>query len=189
MFNMDEYEPVDARIAKWWERHPNGSIQTEIHYMTDTTFIVKATGYTEDGLIVATGFAQEIVSQKGVNANFALENCESSSIGRMLANAGFQAKIGKRPSREEMEKVVRVTETPPVKEDPWEVKPQEPTQLAEALDVVTRELGATVLTIPSCRHGEMLEKSGISSKTGKPYSGYVCVSKDRKDQCEARWNR
>lgn len=188
MFNLEEYEPVDARIAKWWEKYPSGSIQTEIYHMTETSFIFKATGYTEEGLIVATGFAQEVISSKGVNANFALENCESSSIGRMLANAGFQAKLGKRPSREEMAKVERVTVAS--ENDPWVVTATFPAPLAETMEVLSRELGAqAVASAPNCKHGEMNYKEGISSKTGKPYSGYTCPSKDRKDQCDARWNK
>ena len=184
MFNLDDYEPVDSRIAKWWEKHPNGSIQTEIVKDTGNAYIMKATLYTEEGLIVTTGYASEVITERGVNATSALENCETSCIGRALANAGFQAKLGKRASREEMAKVERSTA---VKSDVWESSPTENmTILGEAVDVLARELGAE--SIPQCKHGARERKSGISSKTGKPYSGWVCSSKNRKDQCEAVWN-
>jgi len=186
MFNLEDYEPVDSRIAKFWDKHPEGSLQTELIEASSNRFIVKATAYTADGLIIATGYAEETISQKGVNANFALPNCETSALGRCLANAGFQAKLGKRASREEMAKVERSTAAKP---DVWATTPAEPTPMAQALDVVARELGAKVVEVPSCKHGEMNYKEGISSKTGRPYSGYTCPSKDRKDQCEARWNR
>lgn len=186
MFNLEDYEPVDSRIAKWWEKHPNGSIQTEIVKDTGNAYIMKATLYTEEGLIVTTGYASEVITERGVNATSALENCETSAIGRALANAGFQAKLGKRASREEMAKVERSTAAAP---DVWASTPAEPTPMAQAVDVVTRELGAKVVEVPSCKHGEMNYKEGVSSKTGRPYSGYTCSSKDRKDQCEARWNR
>lgn len=186
MFNLDDYEPVDSRIAKWWEKHPNGSIQTEIIKDTGSTYIMKATLYTEEGLIVTTGYASEVVTERGVNATSALENCETSCIGRALANAGFQAKIGKRASREEMAKVERATSAPA---DVWEAKPADPSPLANTLDVLSRELGAKVVEVPSCRHGEMNYKEGVSTKTGRPYSGYTCPSKDRKDQCDPRWNK
>jgi hypothetical protein len=52
---------------------------------------------------VATGLADEHTEQKGVNARNALENAETSAIGRALANFNFAPK-GKRPSREEMVK-------------------------------------------------------------------------------------
>ena len=67
MFNLDDYEPVDSRIAKWWEKHPEGSIQTEIVQATGNVFIMKATLYTADGLIVANGFAHEAITDRGVN--------------------------------------------------------------------------------------------------------------------------
>ena len=185
MFNLDDYEPVDARIAKWWAKHPEGSLQTELIEYSETRFIVKATAYTADGLIVATGYAEETISQKGVNANFALPNCETSAIGRCLANAGFQAKLGKRASREEMVKVQQVNVS--TNDDPWVITAPEAQPMAAALDIVERELGAKI--IPQCKHGEMLPKSGLSAKTGKPYSGFVCSSKDRADKCEARWNK
>ena len=184
MFNLEDYEPVDSRIAKWWEKHPNGSIQTEIVKDTGNAYIMKATLYTEEGLIVTTGYASEVITERGVNATSALENCETSAIGRALANAGFQAKLGKRASREEMAKVERSTAAKP---DVWESSPSEGmSTLGEAVDVLTRELGAEA--IPQCKHGARERKSGISSKTGKPYSGWVCSSKNRKDQCEAMWN-
>lgn len=187
MFNLEDYEPVDSRIAKWWEKHPNGSIQTEIIKDTGSAYIMKATLYTEEGLIVTTGYASEVITERGVNATSALENCETSCIGRALANAGFQAKLGKRASREEMAKVERTTQAPA---DVWEASPSpNMSAMSEALDVVARELGAKVIEVPICRHGEMNYKEGVSSKTGRPYSGYTCPSKNRKDQCEAKWNR
>jgi hypothetical protein len=54
----------------------------------------------------ATGYAQEIRSDRGVNSTSFVENCETSAIGRALANCGY-ATHGKRPSREEMSKVSR----------------------------------------------------------------------------------
>jgi hypothetical protein len=56
----------------------------------------------------------------------------------------------------------------------------------DALDVVSRELGAE--SIPSCKHGPRIRKEGHSSKTNKPYAGWVCSSKNRQEQCEAIWN-
>jgi hypothetical protein len=60
---------------------------------------------------VASGYAEEIVGASPVNRTSALENGETSAIGRALANCGF-ASEGKRPSRSEMEKVERYKAEP-----------------------------------------------------------------------------
>lgn len=61
--------------------------------------------------------------------------------------------------------------------DPWTIK--------EAVGVVEDVLGGTAM--PTCKHGYMLLKTGTSAKSGKPYKGWTCSSKDRKEQCDAQW--
>jgi hypothetical protein len=111
-FDLSNYETVDERLHKWWKEYPDGRLETEIIEATDTRFIVLCKLYkTEaDTKPCATGLAMETISDRGVNANFALPNAETSCIGRALANAGFSAK-GKRPSREEMAAVNSKQET------------------------------------------------------------------------------
>jgi hypothetical protein len=59
--------------------------------------------------IIATGWAEEIRGQGNVNKTSHLENCETGAVGRALANAGLSGSdFTKRPSREEMGKVVRM---------------------------------------------------------------------------------
>jgi hypothetical protein len=58
--------------------------------------------------VIATGWAEEIRGQGNVNKSSHVENAETSSLGRALANAGLSGSdFTKRPSREEMAKVVR----------------------------------------------------------------------------------
>ena len=52
-------------------------------------------------LPVATGYAHEVRGSSPVNRTSHVENCETSAVGRALANYGMSAK-GTRPSREEM---------------------------------------------------------------------------------------
>jgi hypothetical protein len=118
-FDLEAYDTVETRLARFWEAHPNGRVLTKLEFHDERRFIVYSEIYfdREDHTPVATGYAEEIVGASPVNRTSALENCETSSIGRSLANCGF-ASLGKRPSKEEMEKVQRYSEEPrkPIKE-------------------------------------------------------------------------
>lgn len=100
---LENYETVEMRIDKFYQKHPDGRIHTDIHHFDSTMAVVKAYVYVED-VVVATGYAMETAGSSQVNKTSYLENCESSAIGRALANYNF-AKHGARPSREEMQKV------------------------------------------------------------------------------------
>ena len=60
----------------------------------------------------ATGHAFEIRGQGYVNTTSFIENGETSAVGRALANLGFKIENGI-ASREEMQKVERMTSLPP----------------------------------------------------------------------------
>jgi hypothetical protein len=193
MFNLEDYETVEERLEKFWKDNPDGRISTQIIEHTLQRFIVQASIFrTEvDAHPWATGFAEETVSTRGVNSTSALENCETSSIGRALANAGYASK-GKRPSRSEMAKVNQAQPKPfaeklsdkiitPVEDDPWTVKAvQAAPSAAEAVALVQDVLGATKIDkdIPLCRnchdHKPMSWKTGVSAKNNKPWGKFDC---------------
>ena len=107
---MDNYEPVADRIAKFWAKHSNGRIHTEVVLINETEIVIKASIYTdrEDARPAAIDFAQETRNSSAINKQNFIENCSTSAIGRALATLGFQPKRdGKavRPSQEEMLKV------------------------------------------------------------------------------------
>jgi hypothetical protein len=192
MFNLEDYETVEERLVKFWKDHPDGRISTQIIEHTLQRFIVQAAIYrTEvDAQAWTTGFAEETVSTRGVNSTSALENCETSAIGRALANAGYVTK-GKRPSREEMAKVKAAepkgfTEKlndkiiMPVEDDAWTVKAVAPVaSAADAVALVQDVLGGTTIDkdIPRCRnchdHKPMQWKTGVSAK-GKAWGKFDC---------------
>ena len=183
MFNLEDYETVEERIVKFWKDHPDGRISTQIIEHTLQRFIVQAAIYrTEvDAQAWTTGYAEETVSTRGVNSTSALENCETSAIGRALANAGYVTK-GKRPSREEMAKVKAAepkgfTEklAMPVEDDAWTIKAVNPVpRAAEAVALVQEVLGATTIDkdIPQCKHGQRVWRTG--NKNGKAWANMGC---------------
>ena len=110
-FNLDDYEPVASRLDRFLKAHPDARVITDlVHYLSDIA-VFKAELWL-DGEIIATGWAEEIRGQGNVNKTSHLENCETGAVGRALANAGLSGSdFTKRPSREEMGKVQRMTES------------------------------------------------------------------------------
>jgi hypothetical protein len=108
-FELSNYETVESRLQKFWELYADGRIETVLMNYDGESCIVRTTiwKHRDDAQPTATGYAHEIHSDRGVNATSFVENAESSSIGRCLANMNF-AKQGARPSREEMQKVERL---------------------------------------------------------------------------------
>jgi hypothetical protein len=104
-FNLDDYEPVEARITAFWAKWPEGRIHTEIVLINEQQIVIKASVWTdrEDPRPVTIDFAQETIGATNITKNSWLEVCATSAIGRALADLDF-AKKGKRPSREEMRK-------------------------------------------------------------------------------------
>jgi hypothetical protein len=103
-----DYEPVDSRIHRFWAEHPEGRIHTEIVLINETEIVIKASIYAhrDDTRPVSIDFAQETRNSTPVNKLSFVENCATSAIGRALATYAYSPK-GKRPSKEEMEKVQR----------------------------------------------------------------------------------
>jgi len=209
MFNLDDYETVEERLIKFWKEHPDGRIDTKLVEASATRFIVQAYVYrTEvDQHPWASGLAEETISGRGVNATSALENCETSAIGRALAAAGYATK-GKRPSREEMAKVAakqQVTQTiestkakmaqtsseyipVPKESDPWTISNAAPVTTAQqAVEMVKDVLGGTP-TDESCIHGARVWKTG-TTKAGKPWGHWKCMNQilGEAERCEPIW--
>ena len=202
MFNLADYEPVEVRLEKFIKDYPSFRIATELEVVEASRYIVKAYLFKDasDSVAWATGYAEETVTSRGVNQTSALENCETSAIGRALANAGYAPK-GKRPSREEMSKVVAAK---PVKPPVQEVKAQEqdywttpvndymkvvdaPQTLEKAIENVAAIMGTgEAVEAPSCEHGHMIWREG--EKNGKAWGGYFCnTAISSAHRCPTKW--
>ena len=87
-----QYYTVSKRVADFRAAHPIADawgITTSIKHMDDTTIIFRAAVVNPHGSEVAVGYAEEVRSSRGVNSTSALENAETSAIGRALAAAGY----------------------------------------------------------------------------------------------------
>lgn len=111
-FNLDDYAPVDERIGMFYDEQPKGRILTVMEKLDPPLVVFRAEVYRDevDERPWATGYAYEKEGASPVNKTSYIENCETSAIGRALANAGYHGKRegSPRPSREEMSKVQRM---------------------------------------------------------------------------------
>ena len=192
-FNLEEYELVEDRLKAYWKDNPQGRISTEVVHITDdgTCVTIKAEIFVwhEDvGLYcVATGIAQETQGQGGfANKDAWVENCETSAIGRALANWKYQGS-NKRPSRQEMSKVggsnatKKNTTEPRQFDTKWEKKKQEiidtkvnvdksevslesPSQESglSSVEDIAKDAGVTLTEIPTWENGcKKYDENGV----------------------------
>ena len=206
MFNLSEYTTVRERVIEFWKRFPNGRIETEILEWSDKRFIVAARLFREmaDQKPFSTGLANEVITDRGVNKDFALENGATSAIGIACANANIGIEKHK-SSREEIQKVIsKKTEKPPVVEvkpedqDYWTTPVNEymkvvdaPVTLEKAMDTIADIMGTPeAAEVPQCKHGSMVWKTGHSQKTNKDWAAYQCTALGHsgfEGKCPAVW--
>ena len=123
-FNLDDYEPVAARLDRWLENRIGGFMSSTNDYPRVLTRMVSEPGSDTcviraelwlGEMLISTGYAEEVRGAGNVNRTSHVENCETSAIGRALANCGMAGSdMTKRPSREEMSKVQRTSNGPAV---------------------------------------------------------------------------
>ena len=213
MFNLSEYETVDSRIHQFYGDFKDGRIVTEMELidMEKGHVIFKAYIYKDSVRTMpdATGYADGFRKDRGVDAQFWINNAETSSIGRALANLGLSAK-GKRPSAEEMAQVnatqapkvvAKSTPKPPVQEvkaddqDYWTTPVGQynkvvdaPVTLEKAMENIAAVMGTQeAVEPPSCQHGHMTWREG--EKNGKAWGGYFCGYAPRTGEakCATNW--
>ena len=213
MFNLADYEPVEVRLEKFIKDYPSFRIATELEVVEASRYIVKAYLFKDasDGVAWSTGYAEETVSSRGVNQTSALENCETSAIGRALANAGYAPK-GKRPSREEMSKVValkpvkpavqdlvqaiKAADKEPAEQDYWTTPVNDYMKVVDAPQTLEKAIQNVAAIIgtgeaqdpPSCKHGHMRWREG--EKNGRAWGGYQCTiinHQGGEPKCDAIW--
>ena len=164
-FDLTQYEPVAERLDRWLKASEQFAprVFTNMESIPGADVcVIKAELWLGDTR-VATGYAEETRGAGNVNRTSHVENCETSAIGRALANAGYAGSdMTKRPSREEMSKVSRHPVSNPT---PSPYKGEN----IKALFPDAQEVTGGDLTVKGNQHGELpswlyveAEKAGVS---------------------------
>lgn len=193
-FDISNYVTVAERVAMFYEKYPEGSIQFEFMGVMDGDplkmwGVARAYRTPEDPL-PGIGTASELINGKSPYTNGSeLQNLETACWGRACASLnigtskGLSTKEEIMGSRERQApgpvKPKEVVQEPPseaVESDPWLSVPA----MDESINYEFTDY------VPNCLHGPMNRRSGISKKTGKPYAGYFC---DGEPQCDPKFDR
>jgi hypothetical protein len=211
MFDVSQYKTAATKIKEVHDNYPmcRFNIRSiEVNHAQGYVWVVTEI-YRDiaDQFPAAVDVAYEFRSEKGVNRDFWVENCVTSSYGRCCS---LLLGDDQRSSREDMEKVNRLAEKPvakpfaeklaekvimPVEDDAWTVKAVNPApSAAEAVALVQDVLGAVKIDkdIPECKHGQRVWRTG--NKNGKAWANMGCPLTPQRqetwadiDKCDPIW--
>lgn len=211
MFNLQDYETVADRVARFQKQHINGRITTKIITLDNAKGEVLAMAEVyrkqEDTEPAGVDYAFGIAATYPQSMRkFYVEDTVTSAVGRALS---LVLDTDKKPTREDMQKVqahnevkakveevkAKMADTSkeyvPIEKasDPWTITNAAPvTTMEQAVETVKAVLGGTPID-ESCIHGARVWKTG-TSKAGKPWGHWKCpVSRQNftDEPCEPIW--
>jgi hypothetical protein len=195
-FDLSTYVDVATRLQRFYEKYPEGSIQSEIVHFTDARVVVKAYAFRndKDGL-PATGHAAEIIPHPNAGMRGSeLMVCETSAWGRALAALGFEVKNGISSADEMSAAQERRTEAPtaPVAPKPepdyakvWES--ESVTLPSEERAPLTAGAALSAALADACpRHGNAWQFKQGKTKDGRDYAFWACPTRDEEGFCKKR---
>ena len=93
---LRDYVPVNERILAFYEKHPQGSLQSELVELSDNRVVMRAYAYREPAdERPGIGYSSlEIPGRTPYTRGSEVENCETSAWGRAIAALGFEVKRG-----------------------------------------------------------------------------------------------
>ena len=186
---LADYETANSTIKRYWSEFPTGRLNPVIEDidLTKGYIFVKTEVYRDfnDPYPTAVDYAYGNVSFYPENMKkWFVEDTVTSSISRAIK---LLTPSEARPSLEDMRRVEAFAGVPYPKkvEDGW--TPVEVSSFGEAVEDLGGQLVEGNQGNPQCSHGAMLRKEGVNAKTGKPFKGFVCSSKNRDFQCKPVW--
>jgi hypothetical protein len=210
MFNLQDYETVADRVARFQKLHLSGRIVTKVISLDNSKGEVLAMAEVyrehEDTQPAGVDYAFGVASTYPQSMRkFYVEDTVTSAVGRALS---LVLDTDKKPTREDMQKVqahqevkanieqvkAKMAETSteyipvPKESDPWTVSNAAPvTTMEQAVEMVKDVLGGTP-TDESCIHGARVWKTG-TTKAGKPWGHWKCMAQILGDaeRCEPIW--
>lgn len=84
-----EYQTVALRVQMFREAHPDYALTTAVLFRDADCVVMQATIADAEGRTLASGHAEERRNSSQINKTSALENAETSAIGRALAALGI----------------------------------------------------------------------------------------------------
>ena len=194
-FDISNYVTVAERVAMFYEKYPEGSIQFEFMGVMDGDPLkmwgVARAYRTADDPLPGIGTASELIVGKSPYTNGSeLQNLETACWGRACASLNIGTSKGLSTKEEIMGSRERQAPGPAkpkevVQQPPSDTMEADPWLSVPAMDESVEQYGEES-QVPLCLHGEMSRRSGISKKTGKPYAGYFC---DNEPQCDPKFDR
>ena len=186
---LENYETANATIKRFWNEFANGRINPIIDDkdLLKGYIFVKTEIYRDhnDSLPAVVDYAYGNVAFYPENMKkWFVEDTVTSSISRAIK---LLSPSENRPSYEDMERVEKLASVPYPKSLDDVYISSEVKNVGEALEELAEQIVTGQPGDKECQHGFMIRKEGISPKTGKPYKGWTCPSKNRDFQCKAVW--
>lgn len=103
-----EYRTVALRVHDFRKEYPKHTIETELAYRDGSKIAVKATIKDSTGRVISTGMAEEDRNAGNINKTSALENAETSAVGRALAFFGLGGTELQIASADEVQRAIAV---------------------------------------------------------------------------------
>ena len=180
----EDYIPVAERIAAFYAKHPEGSLQSEMVELSETRVVIRAYAYrTPDDIRPGIGYSSlTIPGSTAFTRGSEIENCETSAWGRAIAALGFEVKRGIATAEDVRNKAASPSQTaqvprsaPPRPTAPPRVVASVEPPIDEDIDWdAVASVGHDVPEEGMCpvHHVPWVAKPAGVSKNGSPYDGF-----------------